>query len=464
METFHVQFTRTLTSADVKQNIPFSFSVPKGTTQITIRLSFSPWIVDGRKNMLTLSVFDPHGWRGAGHRHGEQHDVIIHTVSATPGYRAGEIHAGEWTVVVDTHLIMPNVPLSIQLEIAGTDDVVEGSPQVWTRAEHRARARGWYRGDLHAHTIHSDAAWDVPDLLAWAKTNQLDFCTLSDHNSVSGLPRMDALNSAELLTIGGSELTTFWGHALALGLREWVDWRVRAANHAYGERTMNHIADEVNARGGLFIIAHPCSVGDPQCTGCRWMYETMMPGNAPAVEVWNEHWASPSDNNEDALALAFDWLNQGHRLALTAGTDNHGRSAEQTREPYGFNVVYADELSEREILNAIRAGHLYLSSGPALELTASAGDTRAMLGDVLNVNDGAPVRVTAQWNHSPAHAQLALIVDGVPRETCTANENGAQEWQLTGGRERWGLVTLRDENGVMLALTNPIYFDSRDKK
>lgn len=463
METFHTNFSRTLTSSDAKQNIPFSFTVPESTTQITIRLSFSPWIVDNRKNMLTLSVFDPHGWRGAGHRHGERHEVIINNVSATPGYRAGRIDAGGWTVVVDTHLIMPGVPLPIELDVAGTNDVVEGSPMVMAPRGIGRRGRAWYRGDLHAHTIHSDAAWDIPDLLNWAKTNELDFCTLSDHNSVAGLTLMDASSSDELLTIGGLELTTFWGHALALGLREWVDWRVRSADHAQGERQMNHIAQEVNERGGLFVIAHPRSVGDPHCTGCRWVYETMMPGNAPAVEVWNEHWTSPGDNNEDALALAFDWLNQGHRLALTAGTDNHGRRNGNIQEPYAFNVVYAEELSEPEILRAVRNGHLYTSSGPSLVLTGSTPTGQVMMGDALDVTNDARVPVRARWDNSPGNAQLGLIVDGVLRETTIAHLSGMRDWELIGGQDHWCLATLRDEHGVMLALTNPIYLDNRDK-
>src|SRR5262249_53996591 len=146
---------------------------------------------------------------------------------------------------------------------------------------------------------------------------------------------------------------------LALGLREWVDWRTSA-----GERTMEQIASEVQARGGVFIIAHPRAVGDPDCSGCRWVYETMMPGNARAVEVWNEPWSNPSDNNEDALPLAFGWLNRGYRMVLTSGTDNHGNG--KRTEPYGFDVVYAEDLSEQEILRAVRGGHLYLSSGPHL--------------------------------------------------------------------------------------------------
>jgi len=102
-----------------------------------------------------------------------------------------------------------------------------------------------------------------------------------------------------------------------MGTRDWVDWRVRPDGNE-----MARIAAQVEARGELFVIAHPQAVGDPYCTGCVWRYGQMMPGSARLVEIWNEHWGS-SSNNEAALALWYDWLNQGLRMIATAGTDAH---------------------------------------------------------------------------------------------------------------------------------------------
>lgn len=458
MQTFDKSFSRTLTSADVKHNIPFPFEVPLGTAELTLRLAFAPWRVDGRLNMLTLTLFDPTGARGAGHRHGDVHTVVLSQASATPGYRAGPLPAGEWTAVVDTHMIMPGAPLELRLDVKGTTEVTSAPTPTREYGKIGTHGRGWYRGDLHAHTTHSDARWELDGLLDWAKQEQLDFCTLSDHNTVSGMLSVDAAPRPDLLLIGGMELTTFWGHALALGVREWIDWRVRPSGDPRGERTMEQIAAEVTARGGLFIIAHPKAIGDPECTGCRWVYEEMQPGSARAVEVWNDPWSSPSDNDEDALALAFDWLNRGYRLALTAGTDNHG--GDMGGEPYGFNVVQADDLTEHAILSAVRAGRLYLSSGPRLALTAAVNGQTFGIGDTVNAANGAEFRLNAQWQAAPPDAQLSLIVDGVPSSTVRVGTEGAHAWTLKGGSGKWGVVTLRRADGVMLALTNPIYLDS----
>ncbi len=127
MDTFLAIFERTLSAGDTKKNIPFTVQVPERTTQLNIRLSFSPWVVDGFKNLLTLTILDPSGFRGAGHRQGDVHQVVLNEHHASPGFRAGPIQAGEWTVVVDTHLIMPGPPCAIRLEVSVTDQVAKES-------------------------------------------------------------------------------------------------------------------------------------------------------------------------------------------------------------------------------------------------------------------------------------------------------------------------------------------------
>ena len=60
-----------------------------------------------------------------------------------------------------------------------------------------------------------------------ARDAGLDFIFLTDHNTTAGLADIDASTTEELLTAGGVEMTTFWGHALCMGTRAWVDWRFR---------------------------------------------------------------------------------------------------------------------------------------------------------------------------------------------------------------------------------------------
>ena len=215
----------------------------------------------------------------------------------------GALQPGVWTVWIDTHRVLPSDTITYYFEIDISTEALDEPDSRWIKGTTSPRGAGWYRGDLHGHTLHSDGSWDVPDLIQYTCDYRLDFVTLSDHNPVSGLPQLDSLASDDLLTIGGMELTTYYGHALALGVRDWVEWRVGIES-----ATMPTLAARAMDAGATFIIAHPMSLGDPVCTGCDWGYPDMVPGNARCVEIWNSAWDS-GRQNEDALRLWYRWLN-----------------------------------------------------------------------------------------------------------------------------------------------------------
>ena len=463
-------FEGILTARDCKRNIELMFTVPRGCGRMSLVFEFSPYHVGLYHNMITLTLFDPHGFRGAGHREGARHEVTLEAGCATPGYFAGPLPHGEWVVELDTHMILPGQPVTYSLEVSVAEGAAVPPPEGVTSARDAALVRGpgWFRGDLHTHTQHSDAAgFSVADLVATTQAVGLDFVFLTDHNTTSGMQALDALGAPlTTLVAGGIELTTFWGHALCLGGREWVDWRVRPCT-----RAMAHIAAESHARGRLFIIAHPAADGDPGCTGCAWRFGDMMPDNARIVEIWNGPWDCDS-NNEAALALWYDWLNQGLQLVATAGTDYHGEpfgeaapgstsGAATLPEAWanvGFNVVYAAALTEEALLDAISLGHVYLSAGPILSFEArSAAGGHWMLGDTINGEAVDGVDFAFAWAACPLGAQIRLVANGRPLGVLPANGTGEHRWGMRRTDADWVVVEVRDSRGQMLAITNPIF-------
>lgn len=449
----HYEFSDTLTAAQVKHHIPHRFVVPEGCQRLHIRLQFEPLLVGKQRNMMTLTLFDPTGFRGAGHRQGDVHEITLTPSTATPGYYPGPLPAGEWMVQIDTHMILPGADVPYELTV--TAEVGDGVAAI----ERAQPARfdfvanpnpGWYRGDIHAHTLHSDASWTVAELVDAARRIGLDFVTLTDHNTTSPLPEMASHSAPDLLTLGGMELTTFWGHAVCLGTMEWVDWRVDRAGEG-----MARIAEAQTAADALFIIAHPNDQGDPVCTGCRWIYPQMQPGPARLVEVWNGRWGStdPASKNEGSLNLWYSWLNRGLRLAATSGTDAHGPAP---LGGVGFNTVYARELSQRGILEGLAAGRNYLSSGPTLSFSAQNG-----AGESAQIGGSLPARseitLTAAWQEAPDGASLRLVRNGTVIDERPLEITGSAVWTVPGEAGQWFVLELRRGDGWMAALTNAIF-------
>jgi hypothetical protein len=446
-------FEGRLTARDCKRHIQHAFVAPPNSQAIEIRFQFTPQIVYGMANMLTLTVFDPDGFRGAGHRHGAEHQARIGPAEATPGYLPGPLPAGTWTAQIDTHMIMPGEALrySLDITIGAEGTAASAATRARPRSGPQQRGAGWYRGDLHSHTHHSDAGErTVTELIQTARDYGLDFIFLTDHNTTAGLAEMDAAATDDLLTAGGLELTTFWGHALCLGTREWIDWRVRP-----GSGDMARIAAEAYASSQVFIIAHPASIGDPDCTGCTWRFGDMMPGAARLVEIWNGPWRGDS-NNEAALALWYDWLNQGLRVIATAGTDSHS-SRDYAARP-GFSVIYGEELSEAALLKALLAGHLYLSSGPRVTFAAHGDRGRSWIsGDTID----QAVTLAIGWDGCPPDAQVRLLANGRLLDQRLGGAHGQYAWDLAPDQADWVIMEIRGGDGELLAIANPIFVQAR---
>lgn len=445
-------FSGSLTVSDFKRHIPLAFHVPACTTGIHIEFRFEPLEVSGIRNKVTFSLYEPDGtFRGTSNGGQNTKDVTVGSDDADDGFFDGPLPVGEWTVELDTFMIVPGSRISYEMRIRLSDEPETGrrSPLRFPRPPIR-RGEGWYRGDLHLHTCHSDGHMSVAELLGQARRYGLDFVALTDHNNVTQLHHSDLEGVEDLAVIPGMELTTYYGHALSLGTTDWIDWRL-----GHSGRTMEDAADEIHARGGVLVAAHPANVGDPDCTGCRWLFDQFTPGDLDGVEVWNGRWNEPGAQNEITLQIWYGWLNAGHRIPAVAGTDAH--RATSYRPDSGFSLIRADELSAEGILDGLRRGRVMLSRGPRLwiEMPWLGGGT-ATMGDVVAAV-GQAFHARVRWADAPSGARVRLISDGYVQREWSVSRDGERTAEALAVRSVG--AELRDESGALLALTNPIYLD-----
>lgn len=62
--------------------------------------------VDSLNNLLSLSLDDEEGFRGAAHRHSPNQEIVISKDQATEGFIIGDIKRGLWRVTISAHAVL----------------------------------------------------------------------------------------------------------------------------------------------------------------------------------------------------------------------------------------------------------------------------------------------------------------------------------------------------------------------
>lgn len=430
-------------------HVPHYFDVPEGTQTVKLRFTHDPQHpgVGDIPHQLSISVYGPNGARGTRHNNADQ-NPIISTNWASPGYLKGEIEAGNWCVEIDVHRVLAPGLVNYRIEVDLQDaPVAKPSETIVPEAGQKRRGPGWYQGDLHSHTFHSDGGFSPAEHLAVMLDRGHDFVALTDHNTVSAIPELKARAGDAITIIGGEELTTYNGHALVLGTEEWCEWRVKDGS------TMSGLASGYLADGKLYVIAHPKSEGHPFCTGCRWAFSDMMPGPARHVEIWNSAWAL---RNELGLQNFYCWLNEGYRMRATSGTDTHRFPPNGAR--LAHLMVKAEDNTQTDILAAIKQGHCYVSGGPRVSLNISSGALTAEMGDLLPAGS---LVLECNWQSAVDIDGNALILrlvhKGEAIEEWDTSDTNSARFETESHAGDWFTFEMRDAKNELYALTNPVF-------
>jgi len=155
-------------------------------------------------------------------------------------------------------------------------------------------------------------------------------------------------------------------------------------------------------------------------------------------------------------------LNAGFRITAIGGSDDHssgtgGRSIVGTPA----TVVYARQLSEPAILEAVRAGHVFIKTqgpeGPNVSFRAECAGRQVMMGDNLAAQVGQQVRFTVELLRA---GKIEVLRDGKPSPQLSPSNSAetAHEFAVqSDGSRHWYRINVRSADGKLLALTNPIY-------
>lgn len=297
-----------------------------------------------------------------------------------------------------------------------------------------------------------------------AAARGLDFIAISDHNATSQFQGERELQPFfdRLLLLPGREITTFYGHANVFGTTGFIDFRLGSAEMP----DFNAMLTRIETLGALVSINHPQSPSGEICMGCGWSAPNTDYKRVQAIEIVNGGLTAALggvvDNPISGIPFWEALLDKGFRLTAVGGSDNHnGPSAKPPLVGVPVTAVFADNLSDRAILAAIRAGHVFVDSEGTmtrlLELTAG----RAMMGDSLRAVAGAPTAFTVHVL-GVTGGVIGVVEDGLqiaPLSDATVAFNDERKtFALRFDNKRhWIRADVRDAKGRLLLVGNPIY-------
>ncbi|MEL6450612.1 MAG: CehA/McbA family metallohydrolase [Pseudomonadota bacterium] len=298
-----------------------------------------------------------------------------------------------------------------------------------------APGRFW-RGNLHTHSNRSDGVLDPAEVCRRYKAEGYDFIALTDHFiEVYGYPIVDTtgFRDAGFTTILGAEIHSgamengeLW-HILAVGLP--ADF---APSHSPGfvpvpeQESGPDLAQRARDAGAFVAVAHP-EWGGLSLADARSLEA------AHAVEVYNHGCQVGADRAEGFWHLDR-LLEEDRRLTLCATDDAHFSEPDHFG---GWTMVKAESNTPEALLAALKAGHMYASTGPAIH-------------DITWSDDSVTVETSAA---------AAIIVQG---QGCAATaKHGASMTRTTVSLARmanspWMRLTVVDAAGRR-AWSNPVW-------
>jgi len=241
--------------------------------------------------------------------------------------------------------------------------------------------RRWFKGNTHTHTTCSDGVRTPEEAADWYRRAGYDFLFLTEHEqklaTPAALPDFEKLSSREMLVLPGLELYLDLDdppdrtlHVAALGTAKTGVWRPQWSFR----RTIEFVLGEE----GLPVIAHPYynAVIDQEIADAH---------GCAAIEVFN----TTCD-----VACGKGFCRSHWDFLLRRGIAIHGVAADDAHwcrqiPDYGkgWVMLKAESLSLRSILDGLRDGSFYASTGPEfLDVSMTQGEVRVRTSPAARIN------------------------------------------------------------------------------
>src|SRR5579862_371173 len=298
---------------------------------------------------------------------------------------------------------------------------------------------GWYRGNLHTHTINSDGDSPPYDVMAWYKRNGYQFLAITDHNTFTDPAPLDTNPNDNFLLIGAEEVTNpKTVHVNAIGITRVVPPQKGETVTALLQASI----DAIRAEGGIPLINHP---------NFQWAFTAreMLPlKRVGLLEIASGHPLVNCDGDGQTPSAEQMWdelLSAGIHAFGVAVDDVHNFreefSIDRANPGRGWVVVRAPALTREAILAGLNQGDFYASTGVTLK------DVRAT-ADSLTVE-------MQPGGEQPAIRRYRVVVVGKNGTVLAVSNQNPARYVFKGSE---GYVRARiEDSGGRRAWTQPVF-------
>ncbi len=214
--------------------------------------------------------------------------------------------------------------------------------------------QAWYRGNLHTHTTNSDGDSSPQETIDAYAARGYHFLMLSDHDFE---PDLQGLDSRGMALIPGWEVSANGPHLLAVGCSSLVE----------PDADRQKVIDAINAQQGASILCHPN--WEEEFNHCdQQILETL--NNYTGIEICNGV-CLIAPGSGYALDRWDRLLGKGRKIWGFGNDDLH----RQEDGVAAWNYVQAPACEPGALVEAMKHGRFYVSTGPRIDRIAVEGNT-----------------------------------------------------------------------------------------
>lgn len=226
-----------------------------------------------------------------------------------------------------------------------------------------------YKGQMHCHSTNSDGSDTPTALVTFYKNAGYHFVSITDHDVATPDPGVSGV-----LFIPGIEIAPDIGTSYHIP--------VYNTTNVQNAKTGQGVIDGTLSLGAYVNIAHPNYAAYPiPYSGLARL------SGYYGIEIYNANCTNQVNDPAGYAENRWDELLTDGRKVLGFAVDDNHRSSSAWQANAGWVQVFADDLSVNSILDSLKRGNFYASTGATLSVTVA--------GNVITATTGAAAKI--EW-------------------------------------------------------------------